>query len=465
MSKFHSSVSRREFMKAISLAGAGVSAAAALAPGFQDLDELTASENTHTQHRWWVKERDYEDITTPIDWNVFAAWSATRYPAVPMVTQANTEAKARATEWMKQANLSGKPNCTTKDLGIWAAVNNVTAIPAWDGPVPASWGFDAVRHDATPEENLSILRAALHYFGAPRAGGIELDEHTKRLFDDGKWVWEDIDKGFMDAKKVYHIPNKCKYLVVWYTKQEYTQARYGIGEVGDDNRAMPLGYASNRHAYSHAPAVNIKAMTFVKALGYQAYSARFMAGMQANVPLGIFSGLAEQGRTAYSLSPDHGLSLRYMDYVLTDLPIAPSKPIDAGLVNFCKVCARCADVCPTNSVTKDNDISWEPVGPFNRTGFKGWHMNIQTCWDFGSPGNCCVCQTACPFNHPEASMVHPIIRATVGNTSIFNNFFARMDGFMKYSEYENGEESWWNRDLRTWKHDTLYGYGSAEGVW
>jgi reductive dehalogenase len=186
-----------------------------------------------------------------------------------------------------------------------------------------------------------------------------------------------------------------------------------------------------------------------------------MNGMQANVPLGIFSGLTEQGRPGYNCNTDHGLALRYCDYVLTDLPIAPTKPIDAGITEFCKVCARCAEICPTNSVSKDTDISWEGAGPFTRLGFKGWSLNIQTCYDFGSPSNCCACQSVCPFNHPEESVVHELVRGTVGTTSVFNGFFANMDRVMGYGKPKDGEETWWNRDLRTWKYDTLYGFGTA----
>ena len=69
MSKFHSSMSRRDFMKALGLAGAGVGAAAAAAPVFHDLDEVMASGGLE-KHPWYVKEREINDPTTDIDWNI-----------------------------------------------------------------------------------------------------------------------------------------------------------------------------------------------------------------------------------------------------------------------------------------------------------------------------------------------------------------------------------------------------------
>ncbi|MEN8614021.1 twin-arginine translocation signal domain-containing protein, partial [Dehalogenimonas sp. THU2] len=59
MSQFHSTMSRRDFMKGLGLAGAGIGAAAAIAPSFSDLDELAAS-GPSARHPWWVKENELE---------------------------------------------------------------------------------------------------------------------------------------------------------------------------------------------------------------------------------------------------------------------------------------------------------------------------------------------------------------------------------------------------------------------
>jgi len=68
MSKFHSSVSRRDFMKGLGLAGAGIGAAAMAAPAFNDLDELMSSASGPI-HKWpwFVKEREQYDFTLPHD--------------------------------------------------------------------------------------------------------------------------------------------------------------------------------------------------------------------------------------------------------------------------------------------------------------------------------------------------------------------------------------------------------------
>ncbi|MBW1854724.1 MAG: twin-arginine translocation signal domain-containing protein, partial [Deltaproteobacteria bacterium] len=71
MSKFHSSITRRDFMKGLGLAGAGLGATAAATPVFHDLDEvLSTGEDITTQGKrpWWVKEVDKP--TVEIDLNL-----------------------------------------------------------------------------------------------------------------------------------------------------------------------------------------------------------------------------------------------------------------------------------------------------------------------------------------------------------------------------------------------------------
>ena len=57
MSRFHSTISRRDFMKALGLAGAGLGAASATAPVFHDLDEFTSA--TPEQYEpWWMRRTE-----------------------------------------------------------------------------------------------------------------------------------------------------------------------------------------------------------------------------------------------------------------------------------------------------------------------------------------------------------------------------------------------------------------------
>lgn len=75
MSNFHSTLSRRQFMKALGFGAAGLGAAAATAPVFHDLDELTSSPKANFRHPWYVKQREAFNPTCEVDWDILKPWS------------------------------------------------------------------------------------------------------------------------------------------------------------------------------------------------------------------------------------------------------------------------------------------------------------------------------------------------------------------------------------------------------
>ena len=131
-----------------------------------------------------------------------------------------------------------------------------------------------------------------------------------------------------------------------------------------------------------------------------------------------------------------------MNRFLTDLPLPPTKPIDAGIARFCLTCKICAeDACTFDALPMD-DPSWEPLTeaetgvPFSPTGFKGWRLNTVKC------SNCAACQAACPFNSTRYSLIHDLIGAAQSVTPIFNSFFTTMEKTFGYGLHD--PESWWD---------------------
>ncbi|MBA7690139.1 hypothetical protein ES703_98663 [subsurface metagenome] len=355
------------------------------------------------------------------------------------------------------------PGSTLRDLALDGATGGNYGSTSWDGAsattpegrgAPGPW-------EGTQEDNLQTCRAALHFFGSPRVGAIEINEHMKRLFTKGEVVWEDIDEAFREGG-VYHIPNKCRWILVWLTKQNSVMGTYSLRNDPDDpwyNKVFRQGKAGENMAYTHAPQIRFYTTKFIKGLGYQALK----PSASANVPFGVFAGITEQGRTSHSCSPDYGCMMRYMDFIVTDLPLAPTKPIDGGVVEFCKSCMICAKSCPADALSLDKEPSYEVRDPGNNPGHCCWHMGWTDCSNYGSPFDCINCQTVCPFNHTEDAIIHPIIRAVTGTTSIFNGFFATMEKAMGYGMQKSDEEhlDWWYRDLNSWPHDSLLGFGTA----
>ncbi len=178
-------------MKGLGLAGAGLS----MTPSFRDLDALAAGADSARYKKWWQKERDFEDLTTPIDWNIFKAYDPRKLYYMP------SSVYVRQADERHQRHLDGInqkiPGGALRDLALDEATYDNFNMQhlGWMGNVrtstPAQRG--AAPWQGTQEENLQTMRAAAHFYGSPRVGAIEINEHTKRLFDLGTTVWEDID--------------------------------------------------------------------------------------------------------------------------------------------------------------------------------------------------------------------------------------------------------------------------------
>jgi epoxyqueuosine reductase len=472
MSKFHNTISRRNFMKGIGLAGAGLGAAAAASPVFHDLDEMTSSLATHDSHDWFVSERDYGDITTPIDWNVFKPYDRATHPVTdrefgPGGPVLSAERKLR----QSQGAINHWPGSSIRDLALNSGVggNYRGDRMNWDGcggSSPGNYvadGQTAVPWNATPEDNLQSCRAAGHFYGSPMVGAIKIDANMKKLFNKDAAVWENIDEEYKDDNGTVHIPNKCQWILVWMTAQNFKMNQYITRDSEEDpwtGKVFRQGKAGENQAYSHAPQVRWQINRFVKSLGYKTIK----PSSSSNIQFGAFSGINEMGRAAMTLQPDYGMMVRYIDYIVTDLPLAPTKPIDAGLRRFCKDCATCAKICPSGAQNMDKDPSWETVDPASNEGLETWYLDWDKCIRFGGPWDCVSCQTSCPFNHGKDANIHPLVKAIAGTTPIFNGFFANMeDAFGYYGQLSDQEHTdWWYRDLKTWPYDTLLGVGVKE---
>ena len=113
MSKFHTTVSRRTFMKGLGLAGAGLGAAAATAPVFHDLDEVIAAPQSNFKRPWYIKT-GLDNPTSGVDWSAkerydypFGPSGQTYYPGYDAdERQRRRDLKA---EMEKQWRLEGRP--------------------------------------------------------------------------------------------------------------------------------------------------------------------------------------------------------------------------------------------------------------------------------------------------------------------------------------------------------------------
>jgi epoxyqueuosine reductase QueG len=74
------------------------------------------------------------------------------------------------------------------------------------------------------------------------------------------------------------------------------------------------------------------------------------------------------------------------------------EPADIGVEDFCKICRKCANTCPTNSIPFGDKVV------FN--GIEKYKINWLTCYKLRPYvhdhwGSCLTCAAVCPFTKPE----------------------------------------------------------------
>jgi reductive dehalogenase len=165
----------------------------------------------------------------------------------------------------------------------------------------------------------------------------------------------------------------------------------------------------------------------------------------------VMAGLGEIGRINRMISPEYG-PLNRVFKIVTDLPLEPTKPIDAGIMNFCRTCKVCATECPSNCLSKETDPYWEPAGAWNNPGHKTWYEDSPSCrtWWAVSTAGCSTCFAVCAFSKKNESIVHDLVKIAIAKNKIMpdqvNAFFTKMDGVFGYQDQKNIED-WWDMEL------------------
>ncbi len=174
--------------------------------------------------------------------------------------------------------------------------------------------------------------------------------------------------------------------------------------------------------YLNSGTIAVQIAEFILNLGYPA-RAHIDGNYRVVCPLvARDAGLGEIGRMGLLMTPELGPRVR-IAVVTTDLPLIPDvrKP-DPTVIDFCTICKKCADVCPSQAISfiDRGDIA----------GVKRWQINSEACFTLWTKigTDCGRCITVCPYSHPD-NLLHNFIRFGVKNSSVFRWFALKMDDF------------------------------------
>ncbi|MCL2475287.1 MAG: reductive dehalogenase [Chloroflexi bacterium] len=482
MNKFHSTISRRTFMKAIGLGAAGATAVGAASFTFGSFDDILSagdSVDKSCNRPWWVKERPLGDPSVKVDYSLMnlskndnsktissadvfsAAMGEQAYNAMTSKANANSSRDMKANLAGFQArDYAANAGLTNSNL-VWALAQNVSR--------PA----DLVPYSGTPEENSKMIRAIARFYGAT---GVYFTKFTAEEMNMANNIAANGTPFVVDQTATWAYEQNGgsasgKYVV------PYAKPIYGIsllfatpkelwrqGATEDGGRGQ-LGQMSNGKRYRDFPVTYSSLQLFLRYLGYNGFgyyqpTRTWLPGLCD----AIMTGAAESCRQSnVVISPELGPTNGCFS-IFTDMPLAPNAPIDAGIFRFCKTCAKCATTCPTGAITTDKEPTWDH---FNPSDFKYNHNKIAVSWHTpgkenffwdatacrygwdGLPG-CSNCIGTCTFNSNSGAGIHEFVKPMVSTTSLLNGFFAKADDFYGFNlDFGADRSKWWDKSWPT----------------
>ena len=172
--------------------------------------------------------------------------------------------------------------------------------------------------------------------------------------------------------------------------------------------------------YVESARIAVQLAQAIRSLGYPA-RAHIDGNYRLIAPLvARDAGLGEIGRMGLLMSPKQGPRLR-LGVVTTTLELVPDpREPNRALIDFCTICKKCAQNCPSRSI------------PFDRRrevdGALRWRIDADTCFRYWNRvgTDCGRCMAVCPYSHPD-NWAHNLIRWGIQRSGFFRRLALWLD--------------------------------------
>ena len=175
--------------------------------------------------------------------------------------------------------------------------------------------------------------------------------------------------------------------------------------------------------YMASGAIAVQVAQFIRNLGYPA-RAHIDGNYRVVCPLvARDAGLGEIGRMGLLMTPHLGPRVR-IAVVTTDLPLEPdSREPEHSVLDFCSICEKCADVCPSQSIARGERTEVD--------GALRWQIDSESCFTYWSRigTDCARCMSACPYSHPD-NLMHNAVRLLIRRSGLARRLALAADDYL-----------------------------------
>jgi ferredoxin len=243
---------------------------------------------------------------------------------------------------------------------------------------------------ATPEEFATRLKGFANYLGADLVGCTKLNP---------SYIYSNIGRspGLWGSPIELDHPNAIAVAV----EMNHTMTRQAPGLTA---------FTESSHEYFKAGNIALVLARYINLLGYRAKAHVDTNYQVMCVPIAADAGLGELGRIGLLMTPKFGPRVR-LAIVTTDLPLSHDKPKPFGVQDFCEICKKCADICPSASIAGDEKQEY--------AGVEKWQSRQDGCYRYWRQvgTDCAICLKVCPYSHPS-NPAHNLVRWTIGRNHL-----------------------------------------------
>lgn len=270
-----------------------------------------------------------------------------------------------------------------------------------DGIQPQVEGIHAeIRQPLTPTEASALVKGLARYYGALDVGITKLQPYH---------VYSHIGRG--PGEYGAEIALDHQYAIAFTVEMDF--------DFVSSAPKAPITMESSRQ-YVEAARIAAQLAETLRNLGFPA-RAHIDGNYRVICPLvARDAGLGEIGRMTILITPSHGPRVR-LGVVTTDLELIPDPaPQRTDILDFCEICKKCAENCPSRSI---------PTGePQMKEGIKRWVLNAETCFAYWNEigTDCGICMKVCPYSHPN-NLAHNLVRWGSARSGFFRRAALLLD--------------------------------------
>jgi len=369
----------------------------------------------------------------------------------------DSEIKGFLDNWSFIGEVKQKPGYTLQDLALRWASRRGTLMELFNISKPnpsritkaimdmigsANLDMQAVHYKppggvkidvSDPQTITRNIKKVATYFGADLVGVCRLDRRWvySHTYERGELSRSAGCEMAIPGSKPQEIPEEFHYAIVMGFEEDYTMIKYSPTYIADAATSM---------GYSRMAITNAYLSAFIRNLGFNAIDCS-TNDVALSIPMAMQAGLGDLGRNGLLITPQFGPRVR-LSKLITDLPLVADMPIEFGVMEFCTACKKCAEVCPSQSISFGERTA-EQINVSNVAGELKWSINAETCRMYWARGNkpCTVCVACCPYNKPNTWFHHFVFWAT-DHIRWADSFYTKMDNLFGYGKPKKADNFW-----------------------